>query len=299
MLRGMEEIRRRTRRRALIGAASWLVTPWLPFGAPPTFGSVAHVFLTMPLVSMPFALALLSILSGRRHALARKLEPVAAAMVLAAFLLPQGPAAAMLTAGWVALALTIAITGARGRDPSLVAAHVFLPIGAVWLLLWRLGVAPSSFGPLTALLAALHFHFSGFAFQILVGASDLRARRPIAVVAIVAIPLIAAGTITATPLLKFAGVAGMVLATTTFAALSLPTALRSTVARPLFVISSASLLAAMVLAGVYGVGELTGAGWIGIPRMGVLHGLVNAFGFTLCGLLAHLHRCASACGRAT
>ena len=38
-------------------------------------------------------------------------------------------------------------------------------------------------------------------------------------------------------------------------------------ARNLILVSSLSLAAAMVVAGVYGVGELTGAGWIGIPRM--------------------------------
>ena len=44
----------------------------------------------------------------------------------------------------------------------------------------------------------------------------------------------------------------------------------------------------MGLAGIYGIGELTGAGWIGIPRMVAIHGLLNAFGFTWCGLLGHL-----------
>ena len=44
----------------------------------------------------------------------------------------------------------------------------------------------------------------------------------------------------------------------------------------------------MVIAGIYGVGELMGSGWIGIPRMVKIHGLFNALGFTLCGLIAHL-----------
>jgi hypothetical protein len=44
----------------------------------------------------------------------------------------------------------------------------------------------------------------------------------------------------------------------------------------------------MGLAGVYGIGELTGADWIGIPRMVAIHGLLNALGFTWCGLLGHL-----------
>ena len=44
----------------------------------------------------------------------------------------------------------------------------------------------------------------------------------------------------------------------------------------------------MVLAGVYGVGELVGAGWVGVHGMVVSHGLLNALGFTLCGILGQL-----------
>jgi hypothetical protein len=240
------------------------------------------------------------------------MQPVAGAFVLASLLVPQGALAAALVGPWIATAIVVAIAGFRSASigartalssPSLFAVHVCLPAGAAWLLLWRLGVGPASFGPITALLAAVHFHFSGFALQLLVAAAGRerlgsRARalhRAIAVVAIVAIPLIAAGTIATAPLPKFVGVAAMVFATTTFAALSTAIARRITGKTPrrLLLVSAGSVIASMLLAAVYGVGELHGVETIGVSRMGLLHGLGNALGFTLCGAIAYLHRVAA------
>lgn len=83
----------------------------------------------------------------------------------------------------------------------------------------------------------------------------------------------------------------MVLSTIALAIASLSIALEVPARTPRFLllVSAASIAAGMVLAGVYGVGELTGRGWIGIPLMGAIHGLLNALGFTLCGLLGHLY----------
>jgi hypothetical protein len=59
-------------------------------------------------------------------------------------------------------------------------------------------------------------------------------------------------------------------------------------AQLMLLVSAASITAGMVIAGVYSVGELAGRAWIGIPRMVAIHGLLNALGFTLFGLLGHL-----------
>jgi hypothetical protein len=191
-------------------------------------------------------------------------------------------------------------TGGNLSSASLLAAHLFLPVGAVWLLLSRLGVGPRSFSALTVLLAALHFHYSGFTLQILIAAtgrqlqaasSRIRAVHGCAAIgAIVGIPLIAAGNALSSPALKLAGVASIVLGSLALAATSTAVAFesRSPITRGLLLVSAASIAAGMVIAGVYGVGELTGSGWIGISRMVKVHGLVNALGFALCGLIAHL-----------
>jgi hypothetical protein len=190
--------------------------------------------------------------------------------------------------------------GANLSNVSLLAAHLFLPLGAVWLLLSRLGVRPRGFSDLTVFLAALHFHFSGFTLQILIAATGRLVRsdrsrlgalhRLLAVGAIAGIPLIAAGNALPSPGLKLVGVAFMVLSAIALAATTTSVALelRSRAARRLMLVASTSLVVGMAVAGVYGVGELTGGGWIGISRMVQIHGLLNALGFTLCGLSAHL-----------
>ncbi len=115
--------------------------------------------------------------------------------------------------------------------------------------------------------------------------------RALAIGAAAGIPLIAAGNIGHSPVLKFLGVCAMVASTIALAITSTALAWRvpNQTARRLLLLSAASVSAGMLLAGVYGIGELTGRGWIGIPRMVAIHGLLNALGFTLLGLLGHLH----------
>jgi hypothetical protein len=62
--------------------------------------------------------------------------------------------------------------------------------------------------------------------------------------------------------------------------------LRSRGARVLLVISSSAVVAAMALSAVYALGEFLRTGWLSIPEMARTHGLLNALGFVLCGLLA-------------
>jgi protein-S-isoprenylcysteine O-methyltransferase Ste14 len=56
----------------------------------------------------------------------------------------------------------------------------------------------------------------------------------------------------------------------------------------LLLISSVSIAAAMVLAGVYAVGEAREVNWLSIPQMVKSHGVLNAFGFAFCGLLGNV-----------
>jgi len=297
-----------------LGALAWLAAPWAPLGSPPPFGSIEHVFLFLPLVAAPLALLLATLLLGDAssifHAAARLAQPVAAAMVLAAFLVARGAVGGGLTAGWLLMAGLAAAGGIRAVKPgsganlsnvSLLAAHLFLPLGAVWLLLSRLGVRPRAFSDLTVFLAALHFHFGGFTLQILIAATGRLVRnersrlgalhRVLALGAIAGIPIIAAGNALPSPALKLVGVALMVLGTIALAVTSSSVAfgMHSRTVRRLLLASATSLAAAMVVAGVYGAGELTGSGWIDISRMVEIHGLLNTLGFTLCGLGAHLH----------
>ncbi len=299
----------------LLGACLWLAAPFARFGEAPALGSIEHTFLFLPMVLAPLALLLLWLLpepatpaNTPLQRAVRHVQPIAAAMLLASFHVPKGALAAWLAGGWLLVTLLVALSGMRrtlhGRaqrlNVSLLAAHIFLPIGAVWLLMSRLGVGPRGFSELTVLLAALHFHFSGFTLQLLIAATRARLpahrrsldglQRSLTLGAVAGIPIIAAGNLSQTPALKFLGVSLMVLSTLALAVTSAAVALSVTgrITRLLLLASSASLFAAMALAGIYGVGELAGRAWIGVPRMAALHGLLNGVGFTLCGLLGHL-----------
>lgn len=295
-----------------VGALLWGLTP---AGTPLTPGSLEHLFLVFPLVIAPLGLWLASVLLDERGALAllvyplaRRLQPFAAALVLASFGLPKGALAGALTAGWLIVAVGISLGGARTAAQiavgnrmrlNMVAAHVFLPIGAVWLLLSRLGIAPRGLSAQTVLLATLHFHFSGFALQILIvatgrvldGASAYaRLHRMVAVLAVLGIPLIAAGNLAHAPLLKLAGVACMVCSTLGLAVVLLHVAGRvpNAVAGALLRVSATSVALSMLLAGIYGATEVTGHARLSISTMLAVHGSLNAFGFTLLGLIGCL-----------
>jgi hypothetical protein len=56
-------------------------------------------------------------------------------------------------------------------------------------------------------------------------------------------------------------------------------------ARVMLAISAASVVAAMVFAGIYALGKYNGRVWLDIPEMAAMHGVINAVGFSLCGLV--------------
>jgi hypothetical protein len=115
-------------------------------------------------------------------------------------------------------------------------------------------------------------------------------QRALVISAAVGIPTIAAGNIAHSTGLKFLGVSAMVASTLALAitTTALARTVRDRAARLMLLVSAAAITAGMVLAGAYGVGELTGRAWIGIPPMVAIHGLLNALGFTLFGLIGHL-----------
>jgi hypothetical protein len=283
--------KRETAAPVVLGAVLWLMAPQI---VEPGFGSIEHVFLLLPLVLAPLALRLLSRLTGRELGLARRTQPFAAAALILAFAFPKGPLAGALAGPWLALALLVTASALRRKlEPNLVAASVFLPAGAIWLLLSRLGIGPHALSESRVFLAAVHFHFSGFMLQILVVATGrhvrsefARLQRLVAVGAIAALPQIAAGHLFALPALKAAGVFTIVSSTLGLSITSF--AVSRWLGSRLLLVSSLSLALGMMLALVYELGEIFGASWLGIAPMVLLHGLTNAIGFAAAGLIGHL-----------
>ena len=166
------------------------------------------------------------------------------------------------------------------------AAGVFLAVGAGWGCIAALGWRPLGFAPITVLLTAVHFHFAGFAF----GAMAIRVRRErvnrwTAVVAVgwmVGVPLVALGITTSSLIEPI----GAVTLATTGGLLGLLVVERSVRHRSGWLaVSGASLCFAMVLAAGYALAQQFGFRWLDLEMMERIHGMANAFGFALCGLI--------------
>ena len=112
----------------------------------------------------------------------------------------------------------------------------------------------------------------------------------IAIVFVIAPALLITGWILAFVPLKMVATLLLAIASVGLTALTLIVTPRvdPPAARALLRISGGSIVVAMVLASIYGIGELYEPLAISIPRMAMLHGVLNAIGFALCGLLGWL-----------
>lgn len=176
-------------------------------------------------------------------------------------------------------------------------ARVFPAIGAAWFVAHRAQWTPWGFDPLIVLLTAAHFHHAGFTLPLMAGL-NAKARpgcwtRFSCVAILLGVPLVAVGiTGTHFGVLQFVepfGVAILVLGALGVAVSQVWRGLerqRSILTRVGFLISGASLFAAMVLALGFGLRYVIPDFALTMPQMWAIHGTLNAFGFGLCGILA-------------
>jgi hypothetical protein len=307
-----ESLRRRGQTSALVGASLWLALVLLSVFNLLHLELIERLMLLATLVIVPLGLSLAATedREGRcslplRAALFA--QPVGALMVVCSVLLPQGWSAALLASGWLVVTMLIALSGivrflprgaSRVEEVSIDAGLLYIMVGGGWLVLARAGLQPLGFGDTIVLLTAVHFHYAGFAAPILAGLAGQQlhgasnwTRRTlcVSVACIIAgTPLVAAG-ITFSPSLALTGAivvaAGLLLLALLVLTKIMP-ALHSMLAQTLLIISSLSSAAAMVLACVYAYSIVSNKMVISIPQMAELHGVANAVGFSLCGLLA-------------
>jgi YndJ-like protein len=190
----------------------------------------------------------------------------------------------------------------RGLHPlpetSIDAGLLYLPVGGAWLIVYRLGVQPFDYGETIILLTVVHFHFAGFAAPIVAGmAGRVLAQSkvgtgrtfPVIVVAlVVAMPLVAAG-ITFSPWLGLAGTLLLSIGLVLLAVLTITRVLPAIIslsAWVLLLVGALSSCVAMVLASLYSYSLVAHVLILRIPTMAMTHGLLNAFGFATCSLLA-------------
>jgi hypothetical protein len=295
----------------ILGSVLWLLMGLLTRLGLLELALMEYIFLLAPLLIVPLGLNLVDIPAGAKlqaylYGLVKMLQPVGALSAVGSFLWPRGVAAGTLVAPWLVVTLLIALLGLirfLTRRPfhlgetGLDAGLGYLGIGGGWFLLARLGLNPLGFGHTIVFLTAVHFHYAGFAAPILAGVAgrllDERFKaqqrwHQTSVLGIVAgTPLVAAG-ITFSPLLE---VIGAILVATSLAVLAylMKVVVLSLIdyrpAQLLLSISGLSVILGLGLIYLYASGEFIGYTFITIPQMVQLHGVANALGFALCGLL--------------
>ena len=269
------------------------------------------LFLLAPLVIAPLGLRLVRFDDGlptRLFDLARLVQPAGAVLAMVSFLLPTGVPGGIVASIWLLVcglaalgALAHLIAGRSLRPIRLLpaAAVGFMAFGAAWLVLSRAGIRPLGLDRQIVELTAVHFHFTGFAATllatlVLVGLGEERGFcRRIALAAAVALmlgsPVLAAGWGTPLHLLQVLGailVASGVIGTSAIAFFRAATLAKPTAARVMLRIAALSPLLPMVLAVEYSAGHIFGFRTLDIQAMALIHGNLNALGFSLLGLVA-------------
>jgi hypothetical protein len=181
-------------------------------------------------------------------------------------------------------------------------ARVDLAVGGAWLVTSRLGWRPMGIQEPIGLLTAVHFHFAGFATAMIAGATLqfvgarfagcgvlLRWLRGVAVL-VIAMPFVVAGGFVISPALKM--VAAVVFSAGVFALAGFVWMCSARVgdgtARLLLRAAAGAVFVGMALSGTYAVADFVKSDLLPIPRMASTHGVLNAVGFCLCGLLGWL-----------
>jgi hypothetical protein len=306
---------------ATLGVGVWAGIAVLARVGVARIGAIELMFLFAPLVIVPLGMEL-----GRRiggvgwlDEMGRRLQPVGTVLAVWAMMLPPGRRAGLVAAGWLVVCLLMAGSGLRdlvlvwtdaGGSPFgfrsgqvratravLSVARIDLAVGGGWLVASRLGMRPMGIQEPIGLLTAVHFHFAGFATAMIAAATlrfaerlgEQRWLRRVAGM-VVGMPFVVAAGFVISPGLKMvaallfsASVAGLAIYVRGYGR-----KMEDGTARVLLQVASGAVFAGMVLAGVYVVADFAGSEVLTIPQMARTHGVLNAVGFCLPGLLGWL-----------
>ena len=306
---------------AVLGAVIWAAIAVLARIGVAPLGAIELMFLFAPLVIVPLGMELGRIIGADTPLtrFARRVQPFAAAFAIAALWLPPGRTAGGLACVWmmVCLSMTLAAiielfslaesqadgnTHSTMQGITVALAQLDLSVGGAWLVASRLGLRPMGIQEPIGLLTAVHFHYAGFATAMIAAAmlqfaaqrQEYRWLRWLVAV-VIGMPFVVAAGFVVSPQLKLGAAA---LFSTSVAGLavvlrSCAKRLQSGTARILFQVASVSVFAGMVLSTAYALADFRGSDVLSIPQMARTHGILNAVGFCLPGLLAWLVEFAS------
>jgi len=295
------------------GAAVWAALAILARMEVVRLGAIELIFLFAALVIVPLGIELARRIegNGRLEGLARRLQPLGAALAVAATCLPPGKRAALAATGWLFVCALMALDGVlsltrlfRPEDTgttllrvTLAVARIDLAVAGAWLFASRLGLQPMGIQEPIGLLTAVHFHYAGFATATIAGTTLQFAQRPgrelwlkLVVLAVAGLPyLVAAGFVVAPALKMSAGLlfSASVAVLAVFLRESAKRAVDPT-ARVFLQIAAAAVFVAMLFSGAYAVADFLHSDALTIPQMARTHGILNSVGFCLPALLGWL-----------
>jgi hypothetical protein len=274
-------------------------------------GSIELLFLFAPLVIVPLGMELGREIAGSNllFSTARRMQPFGAVFAVAALWLPPGRMAGWLACGWGALCLLMAGAGlmdwfsawnsgaSAASRVTYAIARIDLAVGGAWFVASRLGMRPLGIQEPIGLLTAVHFHFAGFATATIAAAllqfahehDSARVLKSVVVLA-VGMPFVVAVGFVTSPSLKMVAALVFSLSVAALAIMLHSNARKMSdpTARILLQIAAATVFAAMGLSGSYAVADFLGSTVLTIPQMARTHGVLNAVGFCLPGLLGWL-----------
>ena len=288
-------------RGAVIGSAVWVLTAAMAATGAVDLTLIDILLVLAPLVIVPVGL----VAAGRTDTpMLVLLRLGAAALTVPALLADRGAGAGALAVPWLAAAVWLAVPAAVTwlHRPDLtpgalarLAGALYLVVGATWLVASRLGVEPVGIGEPIVELTAVHFHFAGFAAALLAArthevASQVTPRWATAgtLLTIASPPIVALGFTTGSAPAQIGGALLLSIGVWIVAALTLAAVMPLTAgagAKALLAISALSVGAPMVLAVFWAAGQHYDVPALDVPAMARIHGTLNAFGFSLAGLL--------------
>jgi hypothetical protein len=288
----------------LLGMAVWLALAAASFAPRVHAGTIEVLFLLGPWVVVPLGADLMrgAGVSGS-SAVRDCVLVVAASLATVSFFLDNRTVATWFASAWLLVCAGSAGHGLRRFVTAgtksftqfcFAAGEGYLLVAGAWLVASRAGLQLLAFREPIVLLTAVHFHFAGFASAVLAGLTYKkfreskwkRALQP-ALLAVVCGPAVLGLAFMLGPKVKLAAAISIALGQFGLAGgmVCAGVAAENTTGRWLLFLAGGSVAAGMILALVWAIGEYPLQAFVNIRQMAEFHGVLNAVGFVVCGLL--------------
>jgi len=289
----------------LLGASFWFALALASFFSHIHIGIIEALFLLGPWIVVPLGADLIrgTTASSAINHVRDWIFFTAALLTTVSFFVGNRVAAAWLASAWLLICAAFAGDGLRRLVTSgtksfaqfcFAIGEGYLLVAGIWLVASRAGISLFGFHEPIVLLTAVHFHFAGFASAVLaalvdkafVGRSGQRILRW-ALTTVALGPGILGLVFFAGPKAKLVGalVFALGLLGLAGAMIRVGLAAKNGLGRWLLFVSGGSVAVGMILVAVWAVGEYPLQAFVNIRQMAQFHGVLNALGFVVCGLL--------------